>query len=146
MKTISLLVLLWQFTGFTADLGEMTVTVVPEAEMGNYVVRNPNEAILIVHATIVPLSFESNMGIIKVENPRQGEYMLHLRPGTNIIHFKNEAYQSASKRLYIDKKRFKEVMVGTLLNLKTLPISESARNEVKYLRVGLRFFTAFRMI
>jgi len=114
MKSILFFLLLCQATGFAAELGEMSVTEVPEAEMGNYIVRNANEAILVVHTSIIPLSFDSNMGIISVDNPRQGEYMIHLHPGTNIIHFKNGEYQPSKLRLYIDKKNFKEVRVSTL--------------------------------
>jgi len=115
MKTVLILFLLCQVTSIAAELGEMSVTEVPEAEMGNYIVRNANEAILVVHTSIIPLSFDNYMGIIKVENPEQGGYVLHLHPGTNIIQFKNEEYQPTKLRLNIDINKFKEVHVSKLV-------------------------------
>ena len=70
------------------------------------VVRNPDVGILIVESVIPELSFESNMGIIKVTHERPGEWVLHLFPGTNLITFKAEGYKSVNDmRLVVPKKR-----------------------------------------
>ncbi|MCK4445713.1 MAG: hypothetical protein KAW56_01380, partial [Candidatus Marinimicrobia bacterium] len=54
---------------FSQELKEMAIELVPESESMTFVIRNPNEAILIVHSTIPDLQFESNRAIIEVDNP-----------------------------------------------------------------------------
>lgn len=96
------------------QLGEMKVELVPEGEGVTFIVRNPEESILIVHSTIPELSFESNQGVIGVDNPDPGEYRLHLLPGTHIITFKAEGYLPLKERFHIPKKEYREVRVRSL--------------------------------
>jgi len=96
---------------FSQELKEMDVKPVPESESMTFVIRNPNEAILIVHSTIPDLQFESNRSIIEVDNPDPGEYRLHLEPGTHIITFKAGGYLPIKERFHILIKEFKEVRV-----------------------------------
>ena len=77
---------------FSQELKEIDIETVPESESMTFVIRNTNEAFLIVHSTIPNLQFESNRAIIEVDNPDPGEYRLHLEPGTHIITFKAEGY------------------------------------------------------
>lgn len=93
------------------ELLDLTVKPVPDGEGLPYIVRNPNEAILVVHSSIPEMSFDSNMGIISVDNPDPGEFFVHLRPGTNIVSFKAKGYKLVQKRFYIPAKSYKEVNV-----------------------------------
>jgi hypothetical protein len=96
---------------FAQQLGELEVADVPAGAGIAYIVRNADEAVLIVHSTVAPLSFESNMGIIRVDNPDPGEYRVHLLPGTCIITFKADNYLPLKERYFIDKKSYREVRV-----------------------------------
>ncbi len=96
---------------FSQTLGEMSVQTIPEGEGIQYIVRSGNESILIVHSTLPRLSFEANMGIIRVDNPDPGEYRVHLPPGTNIVTFKADGYLPVSERYYIKAKSYAEVRV-----------------------------------
>ena len=93
------------------QLGELDVTPVPEGEGINYIVRNLEQAILIVHSSLPDLSFESNVGVISVDRPAPGEFLVHLNPGTSIITFKAEGYQIYKERYYIPPKSYQEVRV-----------------------------------
>ncbi len=86
-----------------AELGELQVTELPEGGPA-FIVREPTQAVLVVQTSVVPLSFESNMGIIRVDNPSRGEYRLILNAGTNMVVFKNNDYQPLRERFYIPAK------------------------------------------
>jgi hypothetical protein len=107
------------------ELGELTVQPVPEDQRVTYIVRNSGESILVVHSTIPHLSFEGNLGIIRVDNPDPGEYRLHLPPGTNIITFKAENYLPVKERYHIPAKSFEEVKVS----VKRKPIELRSENR-----------------
>jgi hypothetical protein len=107
------------------ELGELTVQPVPEDQRVTYIVRNSGESILVVHSTIPHLSFEGNLGIIRVDNPDPGEYRLHLPSGTNIITFKAENYLPVKERFYIPAKSFEEVKVS----VKRKPIELRSENR-----------------
>ena len=114
MKPIAtvLLFLLLSLPVLGEYLGEMIIAEVPEGERINYIVRNPGNAILIVHSRIHPLSFESNMGIIRIDNPDPGEYRIYLNPSTtNIVTFKSEGYMPVKHMVWIERKDYKEVRV-----------------------------------
>ena len=99
-------------TIFSQELKEMEIERVPESEKSSFIVRNPNEAILIVHSSIIDLQFDSNLGIIDVGNPYQGEYRVHLHPGTNLITFKADGYKPIiNERFHISKKEYEEVKI-----------------------------------
>jgi len=84
------------------------------------VVRNPEDAILIVTSVIPKLSFASNMGIIRVDDSTPGKWNVYLHPGTNLITFMAEGYKSVSQRLVVPKKRARRVEVKVLKTLGTL--------------------------
>lgn len=108
---VCLLPLIAEYDVDAQILRQMVVEDVPEGEYPTYLVRNPDEALLIVHSLIDNLSFETNNGSIKQDHPSPGEYILHLRPGTHIMRFKAEGYSVFQKRLVIDKKSYREVRV-----------------------------------
>jgi len=85
------------------ELGELKVTELPDASTG-FIVREPTQAVLIVQTSVIPLSFESNMGVIRVDNPSRGEYRIFLNPGTNRIVFKNDDYLPLRERFHIPVK------------------------------------------
>ena len=92
-------------------LQNMIVTEVPEEERQTYIVQNPAEAVLVVHTNLIEISFESTNNIISVNAIGGGEYILHLSPGTHIFTFKSKGYVLVRKRIYIERKSFKEVLV-----------------------------------
>ncbi|MBU4443920.1 hypothetical protein KJ656_02405, partial [bacterium] len=96
---------------FSQELKEIDIETVPESESMTFIIRNPNEAILIVHSTIPDLNFESSRSIIGVDNPDPGEYRLHLEPGTHIITFKADGYLPQKERYHIPIKEYEEVRV-----------------------------------
>ena len=96
---------------FSQELKEMAIELVPESESMTFVIRNPNEAILIVHSTIPDLQFESNRAIIEVDNPDPGEYRLHLEPGTHIITFKAGGYLKKKQRFFIPARTHQEIRI-----------------------------------
>jgi hypothetical protein len=99
------------FSVLAQVLRQMDVADVPEGEYPPYLVRNPDEAVLIVHSVIENLSFETNNGGIRQETPTAGEYILHLRPGTHIMRFKADRFMTVQRRFVIPKKTYREVRV-----------------------------------
>ena len=92
-------------------LRQMEVAEVPEGESVPYIVRDADEAILVVHSTIRQMQFESTNPILQVDDDGGGEYILHLRPGTNVIKFKADGFVSVQERYVIGAKKYKEVNV-----------------------------------
>lgn len=109
------------------QLGDLTITEIPKDQGTMFIVRNPGEAVLIVHSTIPVLSFECNMGILKVDNPDPGEYRVNLNPGTNIVSFKAEGFLPKKVRYNIRQKDFREVRVES----KQLTTSEANRPIIR---------------
>ncbi len=106
-----IILLLYYSSVFALTLAEMTVEEVPEGEGISYIVRNTEESILVVHSNIPEMTFETNMGIIRVDRPDPGEFRLHLYPGSNIVTFKAEGYMPVKQHIYIPKKDYKEFRV-----------------------------------
>jgi len=116
------------FTGssLAAELGELQVAPLP-AGSATFVVRDPQSAVLVVQTTVNPLSFECNMGIIRVDNPTPGEYRLHLFAGTNMVTFKAENYLPLRERFYLEPKTASSVRVSA----KKKGTSAEERPEIK---------------
>jgi len=110
-KLLFLIIFLLTHFIIAQELSTMHLEEIGRKEGIQLIVRDPNEAILVVHSTITKLSFESNNVIKSVKNPEPGEYRLHLRPGTHIITFKAEEYLPIKKRFYIPKKDYREVKI-----------------------------------
>ncbi len=89
---------------FAGELGELQVTPLTGSAASSFVVREPQAAVLIVQSTVNPLSFECNMGIIKVDNPIAGEYRIHLFAGTSLVTFKAEGYLPLRERFFLEPK------------------------------------------
>jgi hypothetical protein len=90
------------------------------------VVRNPEDAILIVTSVIPKLSFASNMGIIRVDDSTPGKWIVYLHPGTNLITFMAEGYKSVSSvRLVVPKKKVHTVEVKPLKNYGVLMVESN---------------------
>jgi len=127
---------------FSQELKEMEIERVPESEESSVIVRNPNEAILIVHSKILVLNFESNISIIGVDNPYQGEYRVHLHPGTNLITFKSDGYKPIiNERFHIPKKEYKEVKIRSkeqiILNYQNLRLQKKKQwKQRKYISLA----------
>jgi len=100
--------------------------------MAMVVVRNPEIGVLIAESVIPELSFESNMGIIKVTHDRPGEWVLHLYPGTNLITFKAEGYKTVSDvRLVVPKKRVRKVEVKPLERVRALNVGSDLSEKTQ---------------
>jgi len=112
---------------FSAELGELQVTPLPDDGRGAFVVRDPKAAVLVVQTTVHPLSFECNMGIIRVDNPAAGEYRLHLFAGTNLVTFKADGYLPLRERFFLEAKSAIAVRVSALKK----GISDEERPEIK---------------
>ena len=109
--------------GYAETLQEMEVVDLGPATV---VVRNPEIGVLIVTSVIPNLSFESSMGIIKVDDTSPGKWILHLQPGTNLITFKAEGYRTVSNvRLVIPKKTARQVEVKPVKTLGTLIVESN---------------------
>ncbi|MFQ5452849.1 MAG: PEGA domain-containing protein, partial [Candidatus Zixiibacteriota bacterium] len=103
------------------SLGEMDARLV---EKTTFINRNPNVSILVVHSVIAKLQFESNMGIIRVDNSGPGEYVLHLGSETNIITIKAESYLPfKTDHIYIKKKQAKELQVTIVKKPESMSIA-----------------------
>ncbi len=135
LLNLTLIVLFTPILVIAADqLGKLKMEFTPEGEGVNFIVRNPNAAVLVVHSTVHPLSFEANMGIIKVDNPDPGEYRVHLNPGTSIVTFKAEGCLPLKQMVYIEPKDFKEVEIGVLQRPGGMgkPVEEKAEIRLNY--------------
>ena len=109
---ITAVILLLALSASAQVLRQMEVTEVPEGESVPYIVTNTEEAILIVHSTIRQMQFESTNPILQVDDDGGGEYILHLRPGTNVIKFKADGFVSVQERYVIGAKKYKELRIA----------------------------------
>ncbi len=133
MTLLSLITLLALATSsLAADLGELQVSPLPQGS-ATFVVRDPQSAVLVVQTTVNPLSFECNMGIIRVDNPNPGEYRLHLFAGTNMVTFKADGYLPLRERFYLEPKTASSVRVGA----KKRGASVQERPEIKLIYAPL---------
>jgi len=121
-----ILLLLASTSALAAELGELQVAPLPSGS-ATFVVRDPQAAVLVVQTTVNPLSFEANMGIIRVDNPNPGEYRLHLYAGTNMVTFKAEGYLPLRERFYLEPKTATSVRVSA----KKKGITAEERPEIK---------------
>lgn len=80
--------------------------------MDTAISAQPNTAKLIVKSEIPELSFESNKGLIKVDNIRTGEWILTLYPGNQRIQIKADNYISHSNRFTFKKQKAYECLVS----------------------------------
>ncbi len=87
-KIITLLVVL-TISASAQILQEMEYEELP-AE--NVVLTNDKASLLIIDSTIPNLQFDSNRGIVKVDQVQTGVYHIRLRPGTQLISIMAEGY------------------------------------------------------
>lgn len=94
-----------------SELGELQLRRQPDKAL-SFVVRDPQEAVLMVESTVNPLSFEGNLGILKVDRPSEGEYRVHLFAGTNLITFKTDGYLPLRERFFLEAKSATAVRIS----------------------------------
>lgn len=94
-------------------LQQMKITEVPDGELLGYVVRNTDEAILVVYSTIPQLQFESTNLLLRVDNDDAGVWILHLRPGTHLVKIQADGYATIQERFVLRRKECKEVKVSS---------------------------------
>ena len=122
VATVSGIILLFLAVSvYSIGLRKIEVVELSQSEMTPYVVRNSDEAVLIIHSQIDNIWFESNNLIHKQDNPDDDKYILHLRPGTHIVLFKAKGFPVERKEFFFVKKTYKEVRVRVL----ELPENES---------------------
>jgi len=110
---------------FADELGELQWT--EDEAGGTFVVRDPYQAWLIVYTTVVPLGFDANMGIVRVEEPARGEYRVLLNAGTNIVTIRNNDYLPLRDRFYIPAKKALVIRVEP----KRAPVENAGRGHLR---------------
>jgi len=78
-----------------------------EPKPATVIPRDTSEVILVVRSNIKPIRFKTNHGkILAVEDdPSSDDLWLHIAPGTHLITFSAECYQSIEKRIYIAQEQ-----------------------------------------
>ncbi len=102
-------------TGFSfaqaqVELGQFYVTDVPDSEYLPIVVRE--DALLVVHSPIPNHTFGTTNLIHETDDSAPGRYYVRIAPGTHVITYKAEGYQTVTgERFNIEERRHKEVRV-----------------------------------
>lgn len=106
--------LLLTFASLCFGQGPLTMIVgKPDSALG-VISRVPGEGILVVRSNVMPLSFESNHGKSKifVEKKTSGELWLYIKPpGTHMITFMADCFQSIQKEINIEERISKRIKV-----------------------------------
>lgn len=110
MKEIIHYIIFIGLTGLLAQdlLKEMDVTI---KVMDKGVSAQPNTAKLMVKSNIINPSFESNRGIITVDNNGNGEYTITLYPGNQNFGIKAEGYVAYRERHTFDRQKVYECII-----------------------------------
>jgi len=106
----------------------MQLEELPEKDLKAFVVRNPDEAVLIVKSMVPDLQIISNNQTIRQEEVERGRWNYFVKPGTHLFTFKAEGYLSIeNSKIYFDKKSVK----GVLIKVDIAASMEKARAENK---------------
>jgi len=73
-------------------------------EIKSVIIRNPDQALLIVKSQISSLRVESNNVIIKAKQVEAGKWYFYLTPGTHRLSFQSGSFISVIKRFYFNPK------------------------------------------
>lgn len=78
------------------------------------VIRDPNQALIIVKTQISALRIESNNIIIKSEQVEPGTWHIRVEPGTHRLSFQAEGFISVQQRFYFNPKDVKGVQIRVI--------------------------------
>lgn len=109
-------------------LKELNVSI---QKVDKAVAAQPNSSKLIIKSEIPGLRFESNRGIIKVENRGDGEWRLSIYPGNQRFEIKADGFISYSKRITFDPQKVYECTVSEKNNVIFRSIEEESY-EIKF--------------
>src|SRR5262245_28108179 len=78
-----------------------------EPKSATVISRDTSEVILVVRSDIKPMRFKTNHGKILAveEDPSSDDLWLHIAPGTHLITFSADCYQSIGKRINIEREQ-----------------------------------------
>lgn len=82
-----------------------------EADVRSTIIRDPDQALLIVKTQIPGIRFVSNNIIHQTKQVETGLYRLYLNPGTHRIVFQAEGFISSTQRFYFNPKETKGVQI-----------------------------------
>ena len=68
----------------------MEISEILKEERIQYIIKNSEESIIIVHTVLSSMSFESPRGFPRIYHPEEGIYIIHLNSGTNIVNFESD--------------------------------------------------------
>jgi len=80
-------------------------------EIKSVIIRNPDQALLIVKSQISSLTIQSNNTIIKSNKINTGTWYIYLVTGTHRLTFQASSLISVKKRMYFDAKEVKGINV-----------------------------------
>jgi len=81
------------------------IDISKEQQIRSTIIRDPDQALLIVQTHIPNLRFQSNNVIHKIEQPRSGTWQIRLAPGTHRMSFQADGFMATQKRYYFNPKQ-----------------------------------------
>ena len=93
-------------------LREMKISEIPDGQSAPHIIRQHDEAALIVYSTIAQLKFQSNNRILRVHHAQDGKWILHLSPGTHLITVQADGFASLQERIVLRAREYREVRIS----------------------------------
>ena len=112
-QTIFYLILLLSLQTFSQDVfDEMEIEdISSEPDIKSTIIRDPEQALLIVKTQVALMRIQSNNIIIKSEKKEDGTWHLIVKPGTHRISFQAKGFISIQQRFYFNPKDVKGVRI-----------------------------------
>ena len=108
-------ILLWQPLFAQQILDEMQlIDISDEQSIRSTVIRDPDQALLIVKTQISTLRIQSNNIIKNAEQTEPGTWHIRLVPGTHRLSFQAEGFISVQERFYFNPKDVKGVRIRVI--------------------------------
>jgi hypothetical protein len=99
------------------------VNISHESDVKSTIIRDPEQALLIVKSHISNLRFKSNNEIFDSKEVEPGRWHVKLKPGTHRISFQADGFISVQKRLYFNPKDVKGFLI------RVIPSSERKKDK-----------------
>ena len=90
------------------------VDISKEHDVKSTIIRDPNQALLVVKTQIPNIRFQSNNLIHNVKEAEQGTYQIYLKPGTHRLIFQAEGFISSKERFYFNPKDVKGIRIRVI--------------------------------
>lgn len=116
LQTILSLVLLLNLPTFSqVFFGEMEIEDISnEPDVKSTIIRDPEQALLIVKTQVDLMRIKSNNVIIQSEKKEDGSWHLKVKPGTHRISFQAKGFISLQQRFYFNPKDVKGVRIRVI--------------------------------